>query len=250
MSIKVYTAFRLAEDIELWPFLARVQQAAREQAKARLTELGRMALDGSFDTTIAHLLAHHAQYVAAIEARQAAGEVFTSTRSIGLARSFYCADCPPRGSMHRFATPADVIRGDDPWDPESDELHPIDVERWIERSYRSQLGQRERSSWDLDLGLRVWRGCGRYLITLKEEHMSPFEGILLPLLKACEELEEYGYWNNADKPDELSGDAWNARADSWHEALDQPVLELDIVSPATYMWVAPNLAFADKMAVL
>ena len=32
--------------------------------------------------------------------------------------------------------------------------------------------------------------------------------------------EDYAYWNNTDRPDEITDEEWNARGDTWHEILD------------------------------
>jgi hypothetical protein len=35
-------------------------------------------------------------------------------------------------------------------------------------------------------------------------------------------IEEYSYWNNSDKPDEISTRSWNTRAKNWDLALESP----------------------------
>lgn len=42
---------------------------------------------------------------------------------------------------------------------------------------------------------------------------------MLGILKKYFHIEEYGYWDNADKPDEISDDEWNKRKDDWEKAL-------------------------------
>lgn len=39
------------------------------------------------------------------------------------------------------------------------------------------------------------------------------------ILKEYFHVEEYGYWDNTDKPDELTDDEWDKRRDDWNKAL-------------------------------
>jgi hypothetical protein len=43
------------------------------------------------------------------------------------------------------------------------------------------------------------------------------------LLEACPDMLDYAYWNNSDRPDEISAQAWEARKRRWDRAYENPV---------------------------
>lgn len=59
-----------------------------------------------------------------------------------------------------------------------------------------------------------------YVFTNNEEKY--YENLLkLPFIK------EFGYWNNTDKPEELTDDEWNDRYEAWNAVLDRNVFFTD-----------------------
>jgi len=57
-----------------------------------------------------------------------------------------------------------------------------------------------------------------YLFNRKENPMS-FEKMYEKFMKETG-FEEYGYWNNTDKPDDVSEDEWDERERVWDEVID------------------------------
>lgn len=85
---------------------------------------------------------------------------------------------------------------------------------------------------DLECGVYVWlKGHYAYFMAMGEianrGHMDTGE---LP-----DYLEEYGYWNNTDKPDDISYRAWDARGKLWYSLdLDNPLV-FYFFNPRDYM---------------
>lgn len=87
--------------------------------------------------------------------------------------------------------------------------------------YRKDFNNRESSilySYNADLEIRVFNnGLVFPLIT----NNKIYEDLLL-----IEGFREYGYWDNVDKPEEISSDEWENRKKEWEEALDSNYITL------------------------
>lgn len=59
-------------------------------------------------------------------------------------------------------------------------------------------------------------------------------------------IKEYGYWNNTDKPDELTEEEWDERRSDWNEVLDRSFLftgtgfSIDLPGTKTRTFLAPD----------
>ncbi len=68
---------------------------------------------------------------------------------------------------------------------------------------------------DVELFLRLDPESGKLLGYLQEERVGVHS-----LLLQSEGIEDYGYWNNTDKPDDVTEEAWEERAAAWNRVLD------------------------------
>jgi hypothetical protein len=48
--------------------------------------------------------------------------------------------------------------------------------------------------------------------------------------------EDFSYWNNSDKPDDISEEAWNERKVLWDKVLDEKESAMFVVSAAEYLY--------------
>ena len=79
----------------------------------------------------------------------------------------------------------------------------------IELCYKASKGKERDPFFDLDCSLNVWlNGRKAYIIPYGEG--SKYAGFQIP-----DFAEDYEYWDNSDRPDEVSQRQWRSRADKW-----------------------------------
>ncbi len=76
---------------------------------------------------------------------------------------------------------------------------------------------------DVELFLRADPDTGMLLGYLQEERVGAHE-----LLIRTPGIEDFGYWNNTDKPEAVSDEEWEARSRLWDKVLDNPVACLSL----------------------
>jgi len=81
-------------------------------------------------------------------------------------------------------------------------------------SVREQAGARGRNPYlDLSCGFSLWIPKGNYILG------SPWgEGIVADV-ETPEWVEQYGYWNNTDRPDSMPTREWKRREKAWEGVL-------------------------------
>ena len=95
-----------------------------------------------------------------------------------------------------------------------EDVMPLEVDDYIGKLYRSQLGTLERNPYNFDACLTVRKSKGRYYMI---PYCDGLVGEVFSFLKKHKQLEEYRYWNNADKPEKISQRAWAIRDHDWNE---------------------------------
>ena len=64
---------------------------------------------------------------------------------------------------------------------------------------------------DIDFALNIWlRGKYAYIIPVGEEYFKS-------ILKLPKWAKDFSYWNNTDKPDNVSSKKWRLRSHTWNE---------------------------------
>ena len=72
----------------------------------------------------------------------------------------------------------------------------------------------QRSKMDfLACGFNAWFHEG--MVYVIPWGMPGFTDCLLQIAFVTEWMEEYGYWNSTDRPDDISEEEWNERSDTW-----------------------------------
>jgi hypothetical protein len=96
----------------------------------------------------------------------------------------------------------------------------------INKRCKNVINSIERDvSYDLDL-------CVLFAPHNKKILLFPYyeQHEYLGLLKKY--FNDYGYWNNTDKPDDVSVKNWNVRRKSWNDVLDEKMLKYTLLNPS------------------
>lgn len=186
MSTKVYNAYRLKENVDLWDFLHDVRVQAVSIIQTKLREF--------YD-----LIKEHPEYLEITEENPT-----------------YC-----------------------------------DISDAVRDKYGEQLSRLERNPYNLDVSLSVRRFENRYYIRAFSDKIAIF-GDPLTFLRDDERLENYEYWNNTDRPEDVSDEDWKERERCWNE-LDKKRFDsliLDIVAYHNFhqvdFWMWNDFQFTKK----
>lgn len=117
-----------------------------------------------------------------------------------------------RDQLSCAKTPEDVQLPSD-WATRQTECVRWYVERAIRLAQKECRAGQERNpleDCDVELFLRALPTSGVLLGYLQEERVGAHS-----LLLATAGIEDYGYWNNSDPPDEVTARAWRARKAAW-----------------------------------
>ena len=112
----------------------------------------------------------------------------------------------------------------DPYREKINKTNPYDRERMLHGLIGALQEDKSHTFSDLDFGYDVvlmpnGKGPGALpLVLLFSERVG---SEYRRALKGAGVLEEYGYWDNTDKPDEISGHEWGQRKRAWSQ-LDVP----------------------------
>jgi len=95
----------------------------------------------------------------------------------------------------------------------------------INKRCRNVINSTERDvSYDLDLSILFAPANKKILIYPYYEYREYFD-----LLKKY--FKDYGYWNNSDKPEDVSEKNWNIRRKTWNDVLDNKMLKYTLLNP-------------------
>lgn len=101
---------------------------------------------------------------------------------------------------------------------------------WLDRRRELQLRQHRDPFVDTEFSVWIRPVPGAMLGIVYTEHKAWFEAWC-----AQAGVREYGYWDNADPPEDMSEEEWTARAQAWAFMLVEPVsmqgFAIEVVSP-------------------
>ena len=122
----------------------------------------------------------------------------------------------------------------------------------IMSEYKKVGSQLERCHFDFDVEL--WINMYRGNVYLRP---YPTDRSIMAstwhFLQTDEAVEEYGYWNNVDHPEEISEDEWIDRGTVWNSMLGAcyedrcPTVSLNIVEWRTYYLVLDNHRLSEEL---
>ncbi len=86
---------------------------------------------------------------------------------------------------------------------------------------------------DVTCGIKFWL-IGRYAYFVPFGALAGNTSVGRKLQEIdLPDVEEYGYWNNTDRPEEISAQAWRARYAVWNKAFSTTKLEAYVVDGRT-----------------
>lgn len=118
----------------------------------------------------------------------------------------------------------------------------------IIREYKAQAASDIRSSFNLDVSLAIRHHEGRFYII---PHVDMSMRNALEFLKHNKKLEACPYWNNTDKPKNVTEKQWKTRGETWRAMFEnwQDVLVLHVVDVGSfYMTDIGHRMMRERMA--
>ncbi len=233
MSTKIYDAYRVRPGFPLWSILFTIKREGQAAARARLAAAYRDILDGRAQAL--------ADWYKAVDAEIAASADRPGDRLLKASDILLGEHTPAAGPRPRAAlavTTEQILA--DLEAVEGAALGPVGVGMWVRQKYGAQLASRARSTWNLDVSVSVRELDGACYLIPHCDRVSLVGGSL-DFLAEFTGLEAYGYWNNADKPDDVSDHEWDQRRDVWGRMLDRwsEYVSLDIVTFGSFHEVSP-----------
>lgn len=127
--------------------------------------------------------------------------------------------------------------------------HPPDAQRYVNLMFTAQEFRHEGDIWNMKAVLGLWEAEGTWLVNPYEDNFNilcmdlskPGGGALPRLLDVLQEpndwTEKYGYWNNTDRPEDVSDEEWATRERLWESVIREPAwnrrrLDIDVMTPA------------------
>lgn len=113
---------------------------------------------------------------------------------------------------------------------------------YVYKLYSESQGKLTRGVMDLDVSLGVWKhGRSYYLIPYCNDGLHG----TLEFLNKDDRLEEYGYWNNTDRPDHVTAKEWDVRRRAWSAIIDKwsECMTLEIVCFTGFDQVNPAIDY-------
>jgi|GEM_PF-5076103 len=255
MSIKIYEAYRLKKQVDPFPLLWDLKGEGQRRARERLRKIFEDVLEGRSHT--AHLQIREQQGLFTAWARENHGEELEKTPSLSL--SLYAKwekeHCPPEFRVAAGIYPASneevltAARRD-----AAEGMRPgiFDVDAWALAKYGEQLARFERNAWALDTCVAARRFRDRFYLIPYCDRACLLAGCL-EFMQTDGRLEDFSYWNNSDRPEEVTSQDWAWRATVWNELTDHDkwleFVTLDVVSWHGWPQVSPMMEIARERGI-
>lgn len=205
MSTKVYMAYRLKRGVDVETWMAKTLQKARKQAMATLVNRA---------VTL--------QMMSQKDRRANVKNFFKQLFS---------------GSDEDVAALHNLSRVE--YDLSKNKLDIVSADTLLRMLYGVQTLTDIRNHYDFSVGLMLRLYNKRWYITLRYEPLAI--GKIFEFLEHDQDLEDYSYWNNSDRPDDISDAEWNRRGEVWKVILEEsyPKLYLSVVSVEDWFETSP-----------
>jgi hypothetical protein len=239
MSTKIYEAYRVREGFPLWPILFTIKREGQTAARARLAEVYRDIIEGRAEALSTWFMRANADFeVWREETKDTSDRVVSVSMYMRSAEKRIGVKPVSRVSVVNAQILAD-LHGDG---YDARPLDVLDVDPWVTQKYGAQLSSFQRSKWNLGVSVAIRELGGRYYLIPYCDGASLMGGVL-DFLREYTGLEEYGYWNNTDKPDQISDLEWDERCATWNRLGERSseYVVLDIVSFHGFHEVSPTL---------
>lgn len=245
MSIKIYEAYRLRKGADLFAFLWEVKREGQRRAQKRLKRIFEDVLEGRSHTAYLQLKEQESLFGAWL--REKHGEDSPKTRTLALYAKWMKEECPPEFRIEEgvlTVSNEEVLRTAKRDATEGMRPGVYDVDAWALFKYGEQLTRFERSIWALDVCVSARRYRDRFYLIPYCDDACLLTGSL-DFMKDDERLEDFSYWNNSDRPKEMTSRDWAWRATVWNELTEHDrwldFVTLDIVSWHGWSQVSPMI---------
>ena len=247
VSIKVYEAYRIAKGHDPYTVLWSIRATALELFEERLAVLYRAILDGHAERAALRGAEVNRLFQAWLSSQDYNPETLPAHQTLSLSVTWSKEFCPLElrtgGTPNIAVTHRQILTevGHRDAEVEGARAGVFTIDQWFHKRYREQIFSAHRNEWNFDasISVRVYRG--RYYLVPYIDRVSLL-GNFLSSLATDNRLEEFAYWNNTDKPEEVSESAWRWRRKVWEDLLkeEQNFLSLDIVSHNNWHAVATS----------
>jgi len=249
VSIKIYEAYRVKRGVDPYELLWDLKRQAQAAAKERLAKVFHDILDGRSHEAWTQVEEENRLFTAWLNEHHP--EAATGTGWLGLYRAWITEHCPPelkRPEDLIAVSNQEVLELSKRTHVEGDKPGVFDIDSWAHKSYGKTLAQHTWDLWAIDtsITMRVYRG--KYYLIPYFDRRCHLSG-LLDFMADDERLEEFGYWNNTDKPDEVSTQKWAWRRTVWNDLTKherwKEYVSVDIISWLGWSDVTPMMEVAQ-----
>lgn len=247
MSLKVYEAYRVQEGLDPYPVLWEIQRRGRENIKRKLRKVFSDISEGISHAEHLKSVKQNKLFAAWLKEKYPGREDMMGLPLFRDYREWSETECPEeiRRLEGVLAVSNDEVfkKGKRPEKVGTDETPGVfDIDSWAKVMYGEQLARYERDLWALDVSVTVRVFDGRYYLIPYCDRVSLVDGVL-EFMQDMEELEDFSYWNNTDRPEEVGEEEWEARASVWWHFSEGEnwtrYLTLDVLSWETWSEVSP-----------
>lgn len=123
-----------------------------------------------------------------------------------------------------------------------DKLTPLTYSDVLQACYKNQAINPYKNSFDLNFRL-TFRGYKNRVYVIPCTGCFYGNGSLTSKwVESVPGLEEYGYWNNTDQPDNISNQAWAKRSEAWNYMIENKwdnYLTIELVTIDNFFQVSP-----------
>jgi hypothetical protein len=252
VSIKVYDAYRVAKGADPFEVLWSTKRRAQADAKKRLIPMFHDILDGRSHS--AHLRRQEKDKLFKAWAREHHDEDDRGNAA-ALYMKWLKEECPPeldaKDGEHGVygVSNEEILTAGKREIAEGVKPGVFDVDAWMHAKYGEQLTRYQRDLWALDVAVTMRRYRGTFYLIPYCDRACLF-GKLLDFMADDERLEDFGYWNNTDPPEDVSSQAWTWRGTVWNDLTKDELwaeyVTVDIVSWPGWSDVSPMMDVARE----
>lgn len=245
MSIKIYEAYRVREGVDPFELLWDLKREGQKRARKRLTKIFDDVLDGRSQKAARQLRQQDSLFKEYIE-----GLEDTSAGLLSLYTEWAQNKCPKELKVDKGVH---AVSNEEIFElakrPSNKAKEPgvFDIDAWILAKYGETLTQRQWNLWALDTSIALRKYGDRFYLIPYCDSRCYLSGVL-DFLQKEDRLEDFAYWNNTDKPEEISESEWDERSRVWNDLTDHDrwyeFVALDVVSWMGWDQVSPMMDVA------
>lgn len=244
MSTKIYEAYRVAKGVDPYEVFWDIKHRGQREAKRRLGQIFHDILDGKSREAWAKVEEENALFKAWVQNNHPEAQ---GLELLHLYRDWVKNERPielRRPEDLLAVSDKEILEASGRDVPEDEKPTAFDIDSWMHKQYGETLTKREWDLWAIDVAVTVRKYRNRYYLIPYCDRRCHLHGVL-DFMQRDERLEDFAYWNNTDKPDEVKNSDWVWRRTVWNELTDherwKECLVIDIVSWMGWPDVTPMI---------